>query len=176
VSAFSNTYENLIEVRPTAAGSFSFQNITSANILGYEISTTLAFNQRLLLLTLSYTHTNPVDYTDASNIRWLRYRNRRLFYVNAEANVSIFTLEWNYRFLSRFDAIDPELSLIVPDGNRLVDAHVSDVRLGTRFALGTVGFVVNFMVRNLFNYNYVEQPGSLAPIRHFILQIRTTTI
>ncbi len=175
-SAFSNTYENLIEVRPTAAGSFSFQNITSANILGYEISTTLAFNQRLLLLTLSYTHTNPVDYTDASNIRWLRYRNRRLFYVNAEANVSIFTLEWNYRFLSRFDAIDPELSLIVPDGNRLVDAHVSDVRLGTHFALGAVGFAVNFMVRNLFNYNYVEQPGSLAPIRHFILQIRTTTM
>lgn len=174
IAAFSNVYDNLIEVRPTAAGSFSFQNITSANILGYEVSSTFAFNQRLLLLTLSYTHTNPIDYTDAANLRWLRYRNRRLFYVNAEANISFLMLEWNYRFLSRFDAIDPELALIVPDGNRLVDAHVSDVRLGTRFALGTVGFAVNVIVRNLFNYNYVEQPGSLAPIRHFILQLRAS--
>lgn len=174
VAAFSNGYNNLIEVRPTPQGFFAFQNITSANILGYEISGTFAFNQRLFLLTLSYTHTNPVDYTDASNIRWLRYRNRRLFYVNAEANINFLTLEWNYRFLSRFDAIDPELSLIVPDGNRFVDAHVSDVRLGTRFAFGDVGFAVNLMVRNLFNYNYVEQPGSLAPIRHFILQVRAS--
>ncbi|MDW8467366.1 MAG: TonB-dependent receptor [Chloroherpetonaceae bacterium] len=174
VAAFSNVYDNLIEVRPTPAGFFSFQNITAANVLGYEISSTFAFNQRLLLLTLSYTHTNPIDYTDAANVRWLRYRHRRLFYVNAEANVGFLTLEWNYRFLSRFDTIDPELMLIVPDGNRLVDAHISDARLGTRFAFGTVGFVVNLMVRNLFNYNYVEQPGSLAPIRHFILQVRAS--
>jgi outer membrane cobalamin receptor len=169
-AGFVNGYENLIEVRPTPGGAFSFQNVTNAQIAGYEISTTLTFNQRLLFISLSYTHTNPID---RKLNDWLKYRNRRLFYATIEANYKAFSVEWNYRFVSRFDAVDSELALIVPDGARLADANVSDVRAGVKFSLGSFDLAANLIVRNVFNYSYAEQPGSLAPIRQYILQLRT---
>ncbi len=169
IAGFVNNYENLIEVRPTASGAFSFQNVTSAQIPGYELSASVNFNQRLLRLSLSYTHTNPIDRTLNE---WLKYRSRRLFYATIEANYDVLSLEWNYRFVSRADAVDRELSLIVADGARLVDAHVSDVRAGVKLPLGALDMAANVIVRNVLNYNYVEQPGILAPIRHYILQLR----
>lgn len=166
-SLFWNEFRDLIEPRIQSSGAVQFQNVTSARITGLEVSTAVEFNRKAAVISLSYTRTEPRDLTAET---YLPYRNRNLFYLSALFNAGIFSAEWNYRYLSRFDTGSRELVIAVPDADALTDAHISDVRLGARLPYSlTLGLIV----RNLFNYNYVEQPASLAPLRHFLVQVRT---
>ncbi|MDX2127971.1 MAG: TonB-dependent receptor [Chloroherpetonaceae bacterium] len=172
-SLFFTTYANLIEPRPAIQGSsglrprFTFQNITDAEILGTEIFFHSEYNRKSFELDVSYTHTNP---RDLSNGGWLRYRNRRLFYVTARAHLSLISIEWNYRFISRFEANEPILNAIIPDAEATSDAHVNDFRLSAQTGIG----MFSLILRNAFNVAYVEQPALIASPRNIVLQFRTS--
>ncbi|MCS6988865.1 MAG: TonB-dependent receptor [Chloroherpetonaceae bacterium] len=171
-AAYLNLYRNLIE--PTLArGGISFRNVSDARIAGTELSATFNFNRRAALVALSYTWLDARDQTRAAP---LYYRNPRLLYVTTELNYGRFSLEWNYRFIARFSATNPDAPLIfglssppILNVDETVDAHIHDLRFGIRLPFGTL----NLYARNLFNYAYVEQPATLAPLRHFLMQFRT---
>ncbi len=171
-SAYFNLYRDLIE--PTLApGGISFKNVSNARILGTELSTTLNFNRRATLITLGYTFLNAKDETRNAP---LYYRNPQLLYVTTELNYGRFSLEWNYRFIERFSATNPDAPLIfglstppILNVDETVNAHVHDLRFGVALPFG----ILNLYARNLFNYAYIEQPATPAPIRHFFAQFRT---
>ena len=171
-SAYMSLYQNLIEAT-LAQGGISFSNVSNARILGTELSATLNFNRRAMLLTAGYTFLNAKDVTRNAP---LYYRNPQLFYLTTELNYGRFALEWNYRFIERFSATNPDAPLIfglstppILNVNETVNAHVHDLRFGIRLPFG----ILNLYARNLFNYTYIEQPATPAPIRHFFAQFRT---
>ncbi len=171
-SAYMSLYRNLIEAT-LATGGISFDNVSNARILGTELSTTLNFNRRTVLVTASYTFLNARDETRKVP---LYYRNPQLFYVTTEFNYGRFSLEWNYRFIERFSATNPDAPLIfglstppILNVDETVNAHIHDLRFGITLPFG----ILNLYVRNLFNYTYIEQPATPAPIRHFFAQFRT---
>ncbi|MBC8044319.1 MAG: TonB-dependent receptor [Rhizobacter sp.] len=171
-AVFISDYKDLIDMRLNSAGdAFRFVNVTDARIAGFETAVMAEFNRRLFVVSISYTHTEPRDQTLNTA---LPYRNRNLFYATLQANYGIFSAEWNYRYLLGYDAINAELARFIADSEKSADVHVSDVRLGIKLpkVLGDE-LEASLLVRNLFNYTYVEQPASLAPIRHFMLQVRT---
>ncbi len=171
-SAYISLYRDLIEAT-LAQGGISFSNVSNARILGTELSTTLNFNRRAVLLTAGYTFLNAKDVTRNAP---LYYRNPQLFYLTTELNYGRFSLEWNYRFIERFSATNPDAPLIfglstppILNVDETVNAHVHDLRLGIALPFG----ILNLYARNLFNYTYIEQPATPAPIRHFFVQFRT---
>ncbi len=171
-SAYASLYRDLIEAT-LATGGISFDNVSNARILGTELSATLNFNRRTVVMNASYTFLNAKDETRNAP---LYYRNPQLFYFTTELNYGRFSLEWNYRFIERFSATNPDAPLIfglstppILNVDETVNAHIHDVRLGIRLPFG----IVNLYARNLFNYTYIEQPATPAPIRHFFVQFRT---
>jgi iron complex outermembrane receptor protein len=171
-SAYMSLYRDLIEAT-LATGGISFDNVSNARILGTELSTTLNFNRRTALVTASYTFLNARDQTRKAP---LYYRNPQLFYLTTELNYGRFSLEWNYRFIERFSATNPDAPLIfglstppILNVDETVNAHIHDLRFGITLPFG----ILNLYVRNLFNYTYIEQPATPAPIRHFFVQFRT---
>ncbi len=171
-SAYMSHYQNLIEAT-LARGGIAFENVSTARILGAELCTVFNFNRRTALISLSYTVLNARDQTRKAP---LYYRNPQLFYLTTEFNYGRFSLEWNYRFVERFSSTNPDARLIfglstppVLNVDETVNAHVHDLRLGVALPFG----ILNLYVRNLFNYTYVEQPATPAPIRHFFAQFRT---
>lgn len=171
-AAYFNFYRDLIE--PTLAlGGISFKNVSNARIIGAEVSATMNFNRRAGLVSLGYTRLDAQDQTRQTP---LYYRNPRLLYVTTEFNYGRFSLEWNYRFIARFSATNPDAPLIfglssppILNVDETVDAHVHDLRFGIRLPFG----LLNLYARNLFNYAYIEQPATPAPLRHFLAQFRT---
>ncbi len=171
-SAYMSLYRDLIEAT-LARGGISFSNVSNARILGTELSTTLNLNRRAVLLTAGYTFLNAKDVTRNAP---LYYRNPQLFYLTTELNYGRFSLEWNYRFIERFSATNPDAPLIfglstppILNVDETVNAHVHDLRFGLALPFG----ILNLYARNLFNYTYIEQPATPAPIRHFFVQFRT---
>ncbi|MGQ9805707.1 MAG: TonB-dependent receptor [Chlorobiales bacterium] len=171
-SAYMSLYRDLIEAT-LAQGGISFDNVANARILGTELSTTLNFNRRTMLVSASYTLLNAKDETRNAA---LYYRNPQLFYFTTELNYGRFSLEWNYRFIERFSATNPDAPLIfglstppILNVDETVNAHIHDLRFGVTLPFG----ILNFYARNLFNYTYIEQPATPAPIRHFFVQFRT---
>lgn len=171
-SVYISLYRNLIEAT-LATGGISFDNVSNARIFGTELATTLNFNRRSVLVSASYTFLNARDQTRNAP---LYYRNPQLFYITTEFNYGRFSLEWNYRFIERFLATNPDAPLIfglstppILNVDETVNAHIHDLRFGIALPFG----ILNLYVRNLFNYTYIEQPATPAPIRHFFVQFRT---
>ncbi len=171
-SAYISLYRDLIEAT-LAQGGISFKNVSNARIAGTEVSTTLNFNRRAALISIGYTFLNARDQTRNAP---LYYRNPQLFYLTTELNYGRFAIEWNYRFIERFSATNPDAPLIfglstppILNVDETVNAHVHDLRFGITLPFG----ILNLYARNLFNYTYIEQPATPAPIRHFFVQFRT---
>ena len=85
--------------------------------------------------------------------------------------VSNFNLGADFRFSSKVEEMDFELvSLgVVKDGTLRTEIKVLDLRAG--YDLKSIGIPAKifFNANNVFNYNYVELIGNLAPIRNYSL-------
>ena len=168
-AVFLNEYENLVEpLLDPADGKITFENITRARILGFEIGMQASFLDKLLEGAVSYTYMYPRDVTENAI---LRYRPRHLFYASCQVRIFDGVLGADFRFVSRIEEIDTELGLIIRNAEQRVDAYVTDLRFGWDFARQGLPLRATVLANNVFNYSYSEIVGNVAPIRNFTLSL-----
>ncbi len=166
---FQNEYFDFIEpgVDPNS-GSVYFENITRARIQGFEANTNYLFFNDKLKLSLNYTY---LWARDLQQNTFLKYRPRHMAYASLDYSFLNFDVGADYRYSSKVEEIDYQLINlgIVKDGNKRVEIKVLDFRAGCKLSIIGVPAKINFNVNNVFNYNYVELIGNLAPIRNYSL-------
>jgi iron complex outermembrane receptor protein len=168
VAIFDNELFSLIE--PTfdlesADIPIVFKNITRARILGLEATLRFAFSKDLMAET-GLTLMDPTDLLLGSI---LKYRNRVLWYSRAMwSPVLGVSLQAEYRYQDRVEAIDDRLSLFITDADVRVPLHLVDVRA---FADVSDRLRCGLILRNALNYAYTESIGNLGPLRAVLLQL-----
>lgn len=168
-AVFQSNYEDLVEpVVDVKDGKIVFQNVNKARIRGFEIGVQSGWLDKLLQVNLGYTYIYPEDLTLN---RILKYRPRHLFYATGIASYADFDLQADFRYISRMEEIDDELSVVVRDTDKRVETFVTDLRLSYSLASLSLPLRATFAVNNLFNYNYVEIIANLAPIRNYTLTL-----
>ncbi len=168
-AVFWNDYDNLVEpLIDPADGRIAFRNITRARIIGYEIGLeSRPFSERLLL-SASYTYLYPRDIS-ASTV--LKYRPRHLLYLSGDVRLGPVTVGADFRYLSRMENIDRELTLVIPDSEKRVAAYVTDLRLSLSGEALGLPLRLSFLVDNVFQYHYTEVVANIAPMRRFRLML-----
>jgi len=164
---FQNEFYNFIEpgVDPSD-GLIYFDNVVRARIQGAELSINYKlFNDKL---SLSFSH-NHLWSRDIEKKKALKYRPRNLSYFTADYSFLDFLLGADFRYWSRVEEIDTELIDLglVPDGEIRAAVYVLDLRAGYNLSNLGLPLRMNFNANNIFNYNYVELIGNLAPIRNY---------
>lgn len=180
VSVFHNDFWDLVE--PTFAEYdystgflIQFMNITRAQIRGLELKIDSKYFGNFLNVSLGYTYVDPKD---LEKNEFLTFRPRHLFYGSGRINISVFQVGMDYRYIGRYDRIDelftdPLLRIVVPDLEKRVEAHLVDLRLASVFKLFNQPIRISIQANNIFQYNYVEAVGLIAPIRNFVLTFET---
>jgi len=142
-----------------------FKNITRARILGLESTLRFAFSKELMAET-GLTLMDPTDLTLGSI---LKYRNRILWYSRAMwSPITGVSLQAEYRYQDRVDAIDDRLSLFITDADVRVPLHIVDVRA---FVDASERLRCGLIMRNALNYAYTESIGNLGPLRAVLVQL-----
>lgn len=171
LALFQNDFYDLVEagVNPKQF-TIQFNNVTRARIRGLESGLKTDLFHGFLTTDMSYTTIDPVDLT---NHTVLRFRPRNLFYASLKMQYKQLETEFNYRYVSRVEAIDDNLVNLAPivDGEQRVACSVIDT--GIRYTITSFGPPLNIglMIKNLTNYYYVELMGNLAPLRTFYLTL-----
>ena len=147
-----------------------FQNITRAQIQGFEVSMTGKLHPQYLDFGLGYTYADPLD---LDTREYLKFRPRHLFYLNGGTRISQFQFQLDYRFIKKYDRIDEKFSLLIADAEARVDAHILDARISTQFRLSGFPLRLSLQVNNLLRYYYVDLVGSLGPVRNFLITAET---
>ncbi len=145
-----------------------FKNVPRARIQGGEVSLKMDWFKKLLHIDLGYTYIWPKDLTDNTI---LRFRSRHLMYSSAFLNYSFLSFGVDFRYISRMDHVDEILLLFIANGDRRVAARVVDARALIDLGQWRLPFKISAHVNNLFQYNYVELIGNIAPIRNFVFTI-----
>jgi len=174
---FLTDFSDLVETGFDTLGRGVFSNVTRARITGLETSLKCGLFDRALLLDASYMYISPRDRTRDDV---LKYRPRNLFYASVLARFGMFTLGSDFRHLSRIERIDDEFVApllgrppIIPDGDQRVSIYVTDLRFGADFSTLDVPLTASLNVNNIFQYNYVELIGNMAPPRSVVLVLET---
>ncbi len=169
-SFFYNRFSDLIEGEFLETGQIQFQNITRAQVQGFE----LAFNGQLhphyFDFGMGYTYADPID---LDTREFLKFRPRHILYLNSSSKINRFQLQVDYRFIKKYDRIDDKFSLLIKDAEARVDAHIVDARLSVTFQISQLPSRLSLQINNLFNYYYVELVGALAPVRTFQIVLET---
>ncbi|HGY57103.1 MAG TPA: TonB-dependent receptor [Caldithrix abyssi] len=165
VALFYSKYQDLIEGGFLPSGNIQFQNVTEARIAGGEINLNFQPLLKRVFINLGYTFLDP---RDLSINDYLKYRPRHLLYLNGIWRFSIWSLEMDYRFISRYDRIDENFAAVIPDAEVRGDAHVVDVRLQSRFNWNKIPVRFSLQINNLLQYHYIDLIGSIAPIRNYV--------
>lgn len=149
-----------------------FENLTRARIQGAEVGVKSDWFKKLLQLQASYTYVWPEDRTEIGRKegKILRFRPRHLLYVGGSLNYKSLTLGGDFRYVSKVDRIDEKLVQLarIQDGSARVPIKVVDLRASLDLTQHKVPVVLRLNVNNVFQYNYVELIGNVAPIRHFV--------
>lgn len=167
---YYNRYSDLIEPVRIAGDSLQLVNTNRARIWGFDVSSTFEFNSKQGAFSLGYTYANPENEETG---KALSYRSHHQVYSMLLLNYGIFSFEWNYRFIGKFAASDPELAVVfekygTKNAAFSANAHVLDMRVGARLPYG---ISVNLLAKNILDEKYVEHPATLALPRQFILQL-----
>ncbi len=163
---FHSDYFDLIEAEFTQSGTIQFGNVTRARVQGGEITMSFGFLERDLIINLAYTY---IYHRNITLGEALQYRPRNIIQTSAVAVAGMFTLGADFRLISRYEEIDRQISTIVPDGDVRTTVYVFDARVGADFSRFDVPLTVTLNINNLFQYNYVEVAGNLAPPRLYML-------
>ncbi len=174
-AVFYSRFSQLIEPRFTSSGTTSFiqfQNVTDAEIFGHEeVLEYFPFANNSLSARIGYTYVFPQNRVTKEI---LEFRPRHLFQSRLSSEIGSLSLSADFRYISKYETVDPVLIQQVPDGESRVDAYVLDARVSFGFEhLIAVPVKLTFQVQNLLNYYYVEIVGNVAPLRNFSLRAET---
>jgi len=161
---FQTDYKNFIEADLIDASTIQFINLSKARIQGMELNTSWSIVPGELKLLIGY------DYMWARNLdnnTAMKYRPRNTFNTQLHYTPYPFEFGINFRYASRVEEIDDLFSkIVVRDGDLRVPIYVADISIGYNFLFGEVPSKIYLNIKNIFNYNYVEFIGNLAPIRN----------
>jgi len=166
-AVFQNEFYDFIEPGVDRSdGLIFFDNVVRARIQGAELSCELKLFEEKLTLNLSHTY---LWSRDLEKNKSLKYRPRHTSFVTVDYSVLDILLSADFRYWSRVEEIDTELIDLglVPDGDNRVSVYVLDLRTGYSFESLGLPLRINLNANNIFNYNYVELIGNLAPIRNY---------
>ncbi len=173
-TGFWNNYRRLVEpaFQPQTAA-FQFVNLTEARIRGAEVSASVSMIDQGHHLSTSYTLLDPRDMEEN---RSLAYRSRHLVQVSGRTILrSWMEAGADFRYASAPEQVDTDFSFFVNDAEVFPSVYVADARV--RFQdtnpLRGKGMSLTVMVKNLFDYYYVERPAIFAPPRsyHIVMEM-----
>jgi iron complex outermembrane receptor protein len=193
IAAFWTEYDDMIEFifglyppdsveYPTVDDiGFKSQNIGNARITGIDmgISGTGPIGKTTVTLFAGYTYMNPVDLSsDTLENNILKYRYHHSFKSDIDVAMRKFSfgLSTVYRsFMERIDEAFEESILgteIFPGLKEYREENnsgniVFDIRASYSFTASTK---LSFIVKNMFNEEYMGRPGDIQPPRSFTLQ------
>lgn len=168
---FQSEFSNLIEAGFDSTGGelrITFSNVSRARVQGGELDMKMDLFNKLLHFDVGYTYSWPIDLTDGTV---LRFRSRHLLYSSASLNHKIVSLGVDFRYISKMERLDDVLRLYVVDWDKQVPIEVVDARASVDLSRWGFPVTVGLHVNNLFQYNYVEIPGNLGPIRNYVLSV-----
>ena len=165
LALFQTEYKNFIEANLVDASTIQFINLSKARIQGIELNTNWSLIPGELKLTAGYNYmwTRDLDKNIAMKYRPLNS-------VSAQVRYSPYPFDFgiDFRYSSKVEEIDDLFSrLVVADGAKRVPIYVTDLSAGYNFLLGSTPAKIYLNAKNIFNYNYVEFMGNIAPIRNF---------
>ena len=167
---FQTDYNNFIEANLTNEGDIQFIDLPKARIQGIETILEWSIIPDELKVTVGY---NYLWARDIDKNRSMKYRPRNSVYTQIKYSPGQFDFGVDFRHWSRIEEIDnalvePPLALVV-DGDKRVPVYVTDITAGYNFLLWNIPAKIYLNARNIFNYNYVEFIGNIAPIRNISL-------
>lgn len=171
LSFFQTELKDLIEagISQDSTGFFvQFDNVVRARIQGAEVGIGANWFDRLLSTDVGYTY---IWARDLQKEAPLKFRPRHMFYASASVQWEAFRSSCDYRFISRIETIDENLSAFVTHADARVPIHVTDLRFSYLLAGFGLPLQLGMNVKNLFNYHYVELVGNLAPVRTFFVSL-----
>lgn len=172
LSVFYNEYNNFIEPKLLNTGYIQFVNLPKAKIEGFEILNDNRLLNDFIETNIGYTY---LWSRDIENNSPMKYRPRHTVYASLSVNPNPFEFILDFRYMSKAEKTDADtaspLLALVTDGNRRVDAYIFDITAGYSFSLSRLPVRIYFNCKNLFNYNYVEFIGNVAPIRSYTLSL-----
>ncbi len=168
LSLYMTNYNDYIEANLTNKGDIKFLNVPKARIEGLEFGSNLSLVPELLKVNLGYNFMWARNLTDN---KFLKYRSRHSFNAQVRFTPYPFDIGIDFRCSSRVDEIDdlitqPPFQLVI-DGAKRVPIYVTDLNLGYNLLIGNTQAKIFLNAKNIFNYNYVEFIGNIAPIRNF---------
>ncbi|MDQ7816229.1 MAG: TonB-dependent receptor [Melioribacteraceae bacterium] len=167
---FQTEYNNFIEPNLTKEGDIQFINLTKARIQGIETILEWSIIPEELKVTVGY---NYLWARDIEKNKSMKYRPRNSVYAQIKYSPGQFDFGVDFRHWSRIEEIDnalvePPLALVV-DGDKRVPVYVTDITAGYNFLIWNIPAKIYLNAKNIFNYNYVEFIGNIAPIRNISL-------
>lgn len=167
LALYQTEYKDFIEANLVDATTIQFINLPKARIQGIELNTNWSLIPGELKLSAGYNYMWARDLD--KNIA-MKYRP--LNSVSAQARYLPYPFDFgiDFRYSSRVEQIDDLFSrLVVADGDKRVPIYVTNLSAGYSFLLGSAPAKIYLNAKNIFNYNYVEFMGNLAPIRNYSL-------
>ena len=173
ISVFSTDYWGLIEPQLNAQKlEVQFANITRARIQGLELNQRITWWENRLESNLGYTYVYSKNLSRLPNGepsqeygKMLKHRPRHLLYVTTSAKWNNWLGVVDFRHISKIERTDEVTN--IPDINKRVPIYVTDLSLGWQKSK----YSVWFLVKNLFQYYYVESPGNLGELRNYTLKL-----
>ena len=169
LALYQTEYKNFIEANLVDVSTIQFINLSKARIQGIELNTNWSLIPGELKLTAGYNYMWARDLD--KNIA-MKYRP--LNSVSAQVRYSPYPFDFgiDFRYSSKVEEIDDLFSrLVVADGAKRVPIYVTDLSAGYNFLLGSAPAKIYLNAKNIFNYNYVEFMGNLAPIRNYSMSL-----
>jgi len=172
LSAYLTSYNDYIEANLTKNAEIQFLNVPKAKIEGIEIGSNFYLVPDLVSVNLGY---NFMWARNLSDDKFLKYRPQHSFNSQVRITPFPFDIGIDFRYMSRIDEIDdlitqPPIAL-VRDGEKRVPIYVTDLSFGYNLLIESVPAKIYLNAKNIFNYNYVEFIGNLAPIRNYSLSL-----
>ncbi len=165
---YQNEYKDFIEPVLTNDAKIQFINLSRARIQGVELNADWSLVPGELKLKAGY---NYMWARDLDKNTAMKYRPRNS--VTAQLQYSPYPFEFgiDFRYMSKVEEIDfnltqPPIALVI-DGDKRVPIYVTDLNVGYNFLLGSAPAKIYLNAKNIFNYNYVEFIGNVAPIRNY---------
>lgn len=171
-AVFQNEYSDMIEpeAKVEAEGlTARFVNLVRARVRGAEAGITFSFFDRSWQPRLAYT---LVDNRDLDLDEPLKYRHKHILVAGMLARYRAGWIEVDYRYLSKTENIDEELSIIVDKPGKQVPVHVVDISAGAEGSIGGIPLRFSASIKNLLQYHYVEFVANVQPIRHYIASLQ----
>ncbi len=164
---YQNEYKNFIEPNFTETGTdIQFVNIPRARIQGLELINQWNIIPAMLNFSIGY---NYMWSRDIEKNKSMKYRPRNTAYANLLFTPASFEFGVDFRYLSRIEEIDPMMLIVVVDGEVRVPTYITNLMAGCNFFVMNIPAKIFINAKNIFNYNYAEFIGNLAPIRNYAL-------